>query len=369
MPDDALHLKGAARGDAAGNAALSGAIDTDVHPRAPYAHDLIPYLDEHWADVARHRDVVMRDLTSYPPNAPLVRRPDWGEPGQAGGTLEGIRSDLLDRWGLRAAILTPLFGGAMMHDAFLGAALCAAHNDWIAGDWLDQEPRLRASIVVHPNRPEVAAQEIDRVAADRRFVQVILPVQTEIPLGRPVFRPLFEAAVRNRLPVALHAGSMFRNPPSQCGYFSTFSEDYVAQNAGFTAQLGNLISEGVFAEMPDLKVVLVESGVTWLAPFMWRFSKDWRGVRNEVPWVNRNPCDIIRDHVRLTAQPFDAPAYATEKLVSQLGSEAMLMFASDYPHWHYDGDAAVPAGFPDAALPGLLHGNALATYPRLEEAA
>lgn len=344
---------------------LEGAIDTDVHPMAPYTKDLLPYLDAHWAETARNRGVVMRDLTSYPPIAPLVRRPDWGINGEAGGSLESIRKDILDRWKLSHAILTPLFGSAMMHDAYLSAALCAAHNDWIAREWLDADPRLRASIVINPGRPDVAAQEIDRVAQDMRFVQIILPVQTEIPIGRHVFRPIFEAAVRHDLPIALHAGSMFRNPPSQSGFYSTFSEDYAAHVATFTAQVANLISEGIFAEFPALRIVLAESGVTWLPAFMWRFSKDWRGVRNEVPWVDRSPAELIREHVRLTAQPFDAPADAVAKIIDQMGAEDMVMFSSDYPHWHYDGDDAVPEGFPENLLQGLLRNNALETYPRL----
>ena len=98
---------------------------------------------------------------------------------------------------------------------------------------------------------------------------------------------------------------------------------------------------------------------------MWRFSKDWRGVRNEVPWVDRSPADMMRDRVRLTTQPFDAPAAAVAKLVQQLGSADMLLFASDYPHWHFDGDAAIPDGMPAEQTAKMLTANALATYPRL----
>ena len=345
---------------------LTGGIDCEVHPRAPHTEDLLPFLDAHWSDVARHRSIVMRELTSFPPNAPLMRRPDWAHAGESGGTLESIRAEVLDRWALEAAILTPLFGGAMMHDAFLGTALCRAHNDWIAGEWLSVEPRLRGSIVVHLARPEDAAAEIDRLGGDARFVQIILPLQTEIPLGRSVHKPIFEAAVRHDLPIAIHAGSTFRNPPSQAGFYSTFSEDYAGQIATFTAQLGSLISEGIFAEYPDLKIVLLESGVTWLPAFMWRFSKDWRGVRSEVPWVDRSPADLIRHHVRLTTQPFDAPADAAAEIVGQLRSDNMLMFGSDYPHWHFDGDDAIPAGIPEKLHASMLSRVPAETYPRLK---
>jgi predicted TIM-barrel fold metal-dependent hydrolase len=71
--------------------------------------------------------------------------------------------------------------------------------------------------------------------------------------------------------------------------------------------------------------------------------------------------------VRLTAQPFDAPpdAAALATLLEQLGSEDMLLFATDYPHWHYEGAEALPPGLPAGLLRKMLVGNALATYPRL----
>src|SRR5207248_10630994 len=40
---------------------------------------------------------------------------------------------------------------------------------------------------------------------------------------------------------------------------------------------------------------------------LWRGNKTWRGVRVEVPWVEREAASIIRDHIRVTMQPFDGP--------------------------------------------------------------
>ena len=96
----------------------------------------------------------------------------------------------------------------------------------------------------------------------------------------------------------------------------------------------------MFAKYPKLKVVLLESGVTWLPGFLWRFSKFWRGLRTEVPWVDRPPAEIVRDHVRLTIQPFDAPADPdqVERAIDHLRSDDILLYASDFPHWQFDGD-------------------------------
>ena len=154
------------------------------------------------------------------------------------------------------------------------------------------------------------------------------------------------------------------------GWPSHYVEDYTSQAQGFQGQVASLITEGVFAKHPKLKVVLIESGVTWLPAFLWRFSKFWRGARTEVPWVDRSPAEIVRDNFRLTLQPFDAPdqAEAVERIMDHLRSDDMLLFSSDFPHWQFDGDARMPAGIPDRLRRKILVENPLATYDRLNGA-
>jgi uncharacterized protein len=45
----------------------------------------------------------------------------------------------------------------------------------------------------------------------------------------------------------------------------------------------------------------------------------------------------------------------------------MLLFSSDYPHWHFDGDDALPAGLPAELLGKICVENPLETYPRLRD--
>ena len=80
----------------------------------------------------------------------------------------------------------------------MGAAICSAVNDWIVDKWLNQEPRLRASIVVPAQAPLLAVEEIERLARDKRFVQVLLPAACEMMLGRTYYWPIYEAAVAAR---------------------------------------------------------------------------------------------------------------------------------------------------------------------------
>ena len=210
-------------------------------------------------------------------------------------------------------------------------------------------------------------EEIERRASDKRFVQVMMLAMGEHPLGKPMYWPIYAAAERHGFTVGVHAGSSYHHAPTGSGWPTHYLEDYASQSLGFHTQLGSLICEGVFVKYPKLKVVLIESGVTWMPPCLWRLSKYWRGVRTEVPWLDRSPAEYARDHVRLTLQPFDGPPSAAHigRVLDQLESDDMLLFSTDFPHWQFDGEAMLPPGIPAALARKILIDNPLATYPRL----
>ena len=275
-----------------------------------------------------------------------------------------LGAQVFDRWGAGFAICNCLYGVQLPFNEDMARAFARAVNDWVAREWLDRDPRLRASIVVPLQNVEFAVEEVERLAADPRFVQVLVLAMGEMPLGRRHFWPLYAAAERHGLPIGIHAGSAYRHPVTALGWPSFYVEDYCAQSQGFQSQVASLICEGVFAKHPGLKVVLIESGVSWVPAFLWRLAKSWRGLRPEIPWVDRSPREIFRDHFRLTLQPFDAPddAAVVGRLVDHLGSDELLLFSSDYPHWQFDGEPAMPPGIPAALATKIMVDNPRATY-------
>jgi hypothetical protein len=292
--------------------------------------------------------------------------------GAPAGDLDAIRRNALDAFGSRLAICNVLHGAIALFNEDMAAAFCSAVNDWTAKELLDREPRLRASILVPAHSPDSAVAEIERVAPDRRFVQVLLPAMGDMLLGRRTLWPVYAAAGKHGLAVGIHAGSTYRHAPMASGWSAHRVEDYVAQSAAFESQLLSFLAEGVFQKFPSLRLVLIESGFTWLPHLLWRNSKSWRGMRPEVPWIDRVPAEIIREHVRVTLQPVDAPkgdAAALSKTLEHIGSDRMLLFSTDYPHWQFDGEDTLPDGLPEAAIRRILIDNALETYPRLQDGA
>jgi uncharacterized protein len=50
-------------------------------------------------------------------------------------------------------------------------------------------------------------------------------------------------------------------------------------------------------------------------------------------------------------------------------SDELIVFSTDYPHWQFEGDDALPDGLSEAILRKILIDNPLATYARLRAAA
>ena len=348
---------------------VGAAIDCDVHPTLPNMGVLMPYLDDYWRETFSLRGIDKMDLSTAgdPKGSPLHVRPDWRRAGGGAADVEALRGDLLDPFGLRLAILNLVHAGLFVFSEDMGAVMCRAANEWLAKEWLDHDPRLRASITVALQGPELAVEEIERRADDSRFVAVLVPVSNDMPLGRRRYWPVWRAAERHGLPVIVHAGSGYRHAPTSTGWPSYFLEDYVAEAQAFESALISLLAEGAFEEFPGLTVVLAESGVGWLPGFLWRANKMWRGVRVEVPWMRREPAEMIRRHVRTTTQPFDVSddPERLARFMAQLGSEDVLLYSSDYPHWQFDDQAAWPVSLSSAMRKRVGVDNPLRTFQRL----
>ncbi len=351
-------------------------IDADVHAVVPSIGTLRPFLAAQWTEFIDERGIgePFGLAVAYPPAAPTTVRPDWrpADGREPAGDVDLLRHHVLDPLSVDSAILTCNYAIDSIRHPDFAAALAAAVNDWIAAEWLDRDSRLRASITLPARHPQQMVAEIRRVARDRRFVQVLMPARSDRPYGNRIWNPVLAEIAAQGLVMGLHWGGTSDGPPSPTGWPSWFVEEYAAEQQVYMAQLTSLIGEGVFQAVPDLKVALGEIGFAWLPSLMWRLDKEWKGLRRDIPWVRRPPSEIIREHVRVTVAPLDMPASldAAEEMaeiVSWLGAEDLLMFATDYPHAHEVPVAGLLERLPQTMRGRLMAESARALYGLGEE--
>jgi predicted TIM-barrel fold metal-dependent hydrolase len=342
-----------------------GTIDCDVHLVVPSVETLMPYLTDHWRAYIRETAFKGPVDTAYPRGAAIGGNVPGATRGEPSAPLERVQAAVFADGGTELAILTCAYAVESVRNPFAAAALAGAVNDWQSEHWLDPEPRLRGSIVVPSQDPQLAAAEIERVAGRAGFVQVFLPVHSEALYGTRRYYPIYEAALRHDLAIGIHFGGSPGNPPTPVGWPSYYVEEYVGMATLFQSQLIGLVTEGAFDRFPALRVVLSESGVSWLPSLLWRLDKEWKGLRREVPWVRRLPSEYVREHVRLTTAPLDVPPDPgrVAELIDQLGGDDLLLYASDFPHRHDERDpAAFLLDLPVATARKIRRENAAACY-------
>jgi len=341
-------------------------VDVDIHATVPGISALYPYLDAVWIQHIEEREWSGPWSATYPPELSSSARAEWrprdGRVPASG--LDLLQADVLDPTNVDAAIVNCVFsidGGP----PDFSTALAQAVNNWLIAEWLDRDDRLRASIVLPGrNDPAAMAAEIDRVGNHPRFVQALLPVRSGSMYGKRLYWPLFEAIVRNDLVAGIHwGGSNDGLPPTASGWPSYYTEEYVGEIQLFESQLLSLLAEGTFQKFPGLRVSMLEAGFTWVPMWMWDFDRNWQGMRREVPWLKRPPFEVVREHVRFSVAPLDAPS--SEELapvIRWLGSDDLLMFATDYPHHHDDDIEILLGALPESVRRKVMADNARDWY-------
>jgi predicted TIM-barrel fold metal-dependent hydrolase len=344
-------------------------VDCDVHNILPSNQVLGRHLPERWRRYLDDFGLRAPNLGAFLPRfrAGGYRNdaypPSGGPPGS---DLAFVREQLLDAWDISAAILNPLavlrFGEQFGE---LAAALTRAVNEWTREEWLEPEPRFYASICVAFEDPDLAVAEIERLAGNPRFLQVLLNVRTREPLGSRKYWPLYEAAAAHGLPVAVHVGGVGRHTITGAGFPSYYFEDHAGFAQAFQSHVTSLVLGGVFERFPGLKFVLQEGGFAWLPALMWRLDRSHDLLGAEVPELRRRPSEHVRERFWFTTQPIEEPERPEQfmQLVRRLGMDHAFLFATDYPHWDFDApDSAIPASVPAELQARILAGNARELY-------
>ncbi|WP_202079034.1 amidohydrolase family protein [Caldalkalibacillus salinus] len=340
-------------------------IDTDVHHNISSVHDLLPYLNDHWKRyITDYGWKPIKTVPFHQVRQGTKYRADTfgGERREPGSDFQLLKEQLLDEQEITFAILGGWFHEATVANGWFefAAARAAAYNDYTIHEWLEKDERLRGSVTI-PSDPKEAVKEIERVGSHPQMVQVMMSVGN-FAWGDPYYHPIFEAAHRQGLAIGMHLSA---DISFQGGDFLRY---YVAWRSAhpqaYMTQVISLITNGVFDKFPDLKVAMIEGGFEWVPFMMNRMDAAYKGLRQETPWVKRMPSDYFRENLKFCTQPWhDLSVDHFLNIVDMMGSEDMLMFSTDYPHWDFDSPKrTLPPKIPQGLKEKILYKNAKELY-------
>lgn len=343
-------------------------IDCDVHLAPRELDEIVAYMAEPWRSKAGRR--INGGKPTYTPFGDAMRADSHPVTGLAGSDPDLVAQQVFREAGTDFALILPLVGGFSV-DPELNAAFAAAINDWLAATWLGRynaERRFYGSITVSTDDPVAAACEIERLAGEPAFRQVLISHHGEHPFGHPAYEPIWAAAARHELPVAVHfrrvAAESFGLTPT--GHFQHFVDFHaLAYPLTYAAHLVSWLCSGVFDRHPNLRVVFVEGGFLWYRPLIERLAYHWALTSSELPVHGAKPLDSVRGHVRWTTQPIEErdDGRALAAAFERADADRVLLFSSDYPHYDYDlPSRALPAQLRKETKERVFWGNARELY-------
>ena len=99
----------------------------------------------------------------------------------------------------------------------------------------------------------------------------------------------------------------------------------------------NWVINGLPERFPKLKVMWIESGLTWAYCLMQRLDHSYMMRTSDCPSLKRRPSEYMRE-MYYSSQPMEKPRDRSilEATFKMINAETQLMWSSDYPHWDFD---------------------------------
>jgi len=266
-----------------------------------------------------------------------------GYPGNApfGSMDPKERVALLDREGLRAAILYPSIGLAWeceVEDGDLAQAYTEAYNRWICEFCADSDGRLVAAAHIALAKPEAAAEELRRaVEAGARGAFLAPFTLSRKPHAHHDHDRFWAVAQELAIPVAIHP--MAEHPRVRT--YQRFDGMRAAQ--WFQNVLGaqgpqqafyGLFQWGLFDRFPEIKVVVLESGAGWIGASLDRMDTTYEtALGGSVPLQER-PSVYFKRQCWISGDPDET---ALAHVIDHVGDDRFF-WATDYPHFDHPGN-------------------------------
>ena len=327
---------------------LDRVIDTDAHVTESLG-DVLPYVEDRYSGVRaliERADHPLYDVyTINHPTPPSIHSEFGDIYGQDAAPTRRRDAKLgeMAEFDIDYGILDPTLNLAIntVDNPTYATALANAYNAWLLDTFLDDE-RLKANLLVAPQEPDRAAEEIDRLADEDDFVGVQIPSTGLVPpAGHRTYDPIYEAASRHGLPVAFHgaASATFHNFASMRRWNQTYAEDHALVHP-FTQMwnLTTMLYRGTFERFPDLKAVFQESGIAWVPYLKWRLDDHYMELSDDLPLLDRLPSEYVDESVYFTTQPLGLTARNPKHLAQaiEITGPENVMYASDLPHADFD---------------------------------
>jgi hypothetical protein len=249
----------------------------------------------------------------------------------------------MDAMGVDYACLfpTPMLFLGLHPQTEIEVALSQAYNRWLCEHILAHERRIVSMLYLPFNDPEAAYKTVKEFG-DRKGVTGFMVTSPRYkPVHDNVYMKTYALLEEMGKPIAFHAA--YNWDDRALGMTNRFISVHALGFMWFNMiHMTNWVINGLPERFPKLKVMWVESGLTWAYCLMQRLDHEYMMRTSDCPSLKRRPSEYMRE-MYYSSQPMEMPEDHSilEATFKMINAETQLVWSSDYPHWDFDLPSAI----------------------------
>jgi predicted TIM-barrel fold metal-dependent hydrolase len=284
----------------------------------------------------------------------------------------GPRLELMDEQGIDQTLMFPTLASLIEErtrdDVELTHAVMHALNEWLLEQWsFDYEGRIYATPIVTLPIVERAIEELEWCVEHGARTVLVRPAPVPSlqgptrSMGLPEFDPFWARCVELGIPVSMHASDTGYNRhladweggEEYLSFEASALREVVVGHRAIEDAMAAMVCHGAFTRHPDLKLLVVENGSSFVRPLIEALE---RANRIMPQLFEEDPVEAFKRNAYV--HPFLEDDVVG--VVDVLGADHVL-FGSDFPHPEGIGDPITFVdkleGLPDADVRQIMGGN------------
>src|SRR3981081_3732091 len=244
----------------------------------------------------------------------------------------------MDAMGVDYACLfpTPMLFLGLHPQGEVEVAMAQGYNRGLCERILSAEPRLISMLYLPFNDPEAAYKTVKEFGDKKGVCGFMVTSSRYKPVHDNAYVKTYALLEEMGKPISFHAAHTGNDQSL------SMTNRFISVHAlGFMwfnmVHMTNWVVNGLPERFPKLKVMWVESGLTWAYGLMQRLDHSYMMRTSDCPSLKRKPSEYMREMFYST-QPMEKPDDPSilEETFKMINAETQLMWSSDYPHWDFD---------------------------------
>src|SRR6266704_2829459 len=231
---------------------------------------------------------------------------------------------------------TPMLFLGLHPQVEVEVAMCRAYNRWLCERILAAEPRIISMLYLPFNDPDAAYKTVKDFADKKGVVGFMVTSPRYKPVHDNAYVRTYALLEEIGKPIAFHAAYNWHDQSL------SLTNRFISVHAlGFMwfnmVHMTNWVINGLPERFPKLKVMWIESGLTWAYCLMQRLDHSYMMRTSDAPLLKEKPSHYMQQMFYST-QPMEIPddKSVMQSTFKMINAETQLVWSSDYPHWDFD---------------------------------